>query len=113
MPYIGIHVTGSLTAAQKDAIKSGLGEHITLIPGKTEQALMVDISENHTMYFQGAARPLVFADVRCYKTAEFADKKRFTEAVFELLTKVTGVPPEDIYLSWGEYDTWGVRGSLK
>ncbi len=113
MPYIGIHVTGTLSDAQKNAIKAGLGEKITLIPGKTEQALMVDISENHTMYFQGEARALVFADVRCYKTAEFADKKCFTEAVFRLLTEVTGVPQEDIYLSWGEYDTWGVRGSLK
>lgn len=113
MPYIGVNVTGTLTDAQKDALKAGFGEKIALIPGKTEKALMVDISENHTMYFQGDKRDLAFVDVRCYKTAEFADKKCFTEAAFQLLTEVTGIPAEDIYFCWGEYDTWGVRGSLK
>lgn len=113
MPYIGINMTSTLTKAQKEALKTGLGEKITMIPGKTEKALMVDFSENHTMYFQGERRDLAFVDVRLYKTAEFADKKRFTEAVFALIQQVTGLPAEDIYLSCGEYDTWGVRGTLK
>lgn len=113
MPYICVNVTGTLTDAQKDALKAGFGEKISLIPGKTEKALMVDISENHTMYFQGEKRNLAFVDVRCYKSAAFEDKKRFTEAVFEIIEKVTGLSNEDIYLSCGEYDTWGVHGSLK
>lgn len=113
MPYIGVNVTGTLTEAQKETLKTGFGEKITLIPGKTEKALMVDFSENHTMYFQGDKRALAFVDVRLYKNAAFEDKKRFTEAVFALIHEVTGLPSEDIYLSCGEYDTWGVRGTLK
>lgn len=113
MPYIGVHVTGTLSNVQKDAIKTGLGEKISLIPGKTERVLMVDISENHTMYFGGEQRPLAFLDVRCYKTAAFEDKKAFTEAAFAVVQSVTGLRAEDIYLSHGEYDTWGTNGSMK
>lgn len=62
MPYIEVKVTGALTDAQKNAIKRGLGEKIGLIPNKKESVLMVDISENHTMYFGGEARDLAFVD---------------------------------------------------
>lgn len=113
MPYICVNLTGTLTDQQKDELKRGLGEKIALIPGKSEKALMVDISENHTMYFQGEKRPLAFVDVRCYKSAAFEDKKRFTEAAFEVVEQVTGLTSDDIYLSCGEYDTWGTKGSLK
>lgn len=113
MPYICVNLTKKLSDQQKDAIKSSLGEKISLIPGKTEKALMVDFSEGHTMYFAGEKRDLAFVDVRCYKTAAFEDKKKFTEAVFELLEKETGLTADDIYLSWGEYDTWGTKGSMK
>lgn len=51
--------------------------------------------------------------MRCYKSAAFEDKKRFTEAAFEVVEQVTGLTADDIYLSCGEYDTWGTKGSLK
>lgn len=113
MPYISVNVTGTLSDAQKDAIKSGLGAKIGLIPNKKESVLMVDLSENHTMYFAGEKRSLAFVDVRCYKSAAFEDKKAFTEAVFQLLQEVIGLTADDIYLSYGEYDTWGTKGSMK
>ena len=53
MPYIGVSTSKKLSDAQKDAIKSALGEKISVIPGKTEKALMVDIADGHTMYFAG------------------------------------------------------------
>jgi len=106
MPYICVNLTKKLSDQQKDAIKSGLGEKISLIPGKTEKALMVDFSEGHTMYFAGEKRDLAFVDVRCYKTAEFENKKAFTEAVFELMEQETGLTADDVDRAWGEYDTW-------
>lgn len=113
MPYICVNLTKTLTDQQKDNIKSCLGEKISLIPGKAEKALMVDFSENHTMYFAGEKRDLAFVDVRCYKNAAFENKQKFTEAVFEIIERETGLTADDIYLSWGEYDTWGTKGSMK
>ena len=48
MPYIGVSTSKKLSDAQKDALKSALGEKISVIPGKTEKALMVDIADGHT-----------------------------------------------------------------
>lgn len=42
MPYIAINTSKTLSEAQKDALKSALGEKISVIPGKSEAALMVD-----------------------------------------------------------------------
>ena len=30
-----------------------------------------------------------------------------------LMEKETGLTADDVYLSWGEYDTWGTKGSMK
>ena len=113
MPYIGVNLTGTLTDEQKLAIKSGLGEKIGVIPGKVEAALMVDISENHTLFLGGDQRPLAFLDVGCYGTTEFEHKKAFTEAAFEVVQNVTGLTARDIYLTYAEYPNWGTRGTMK
>ena len=62
MPYIAVTTSKALSDEQKDELKKTIGQKISLIPGKTEAALMVDISDNHTMYFAGASwRTLMFA----------------------------------------------------
>lgn len=61
MPYICVNLTKKLTDSQKDAIKAGLGEKIALIPGKSERALMVDIADGRTMYYQGEKRDLAYS----------------------------------------------------
>ena len=53
MPYIGVSTSKRLSDDQKDALKVALGEKISVIPGKSEKALMIDIADGHTMYFAG------------------------------------------------------------
>lgn len=113
MPYIAVNLTGTLTHEQKIAIKSGLGEKISLIPGKIEKSLMVDISDNHTMFMGGEERSLAFVDVRCYGETEQQYKKAFAEAVFETLQSATDLTESDIYLNHIDLNNWGLRGTLK
>lgn len=113
MPYIGVSTSKVLTEAQKDAIKTELGRKIEILPGKTEAKLMIDISDGHSMYFAGEKRELAFLDVRCYGSTEFENKKAFTEAAFDVVQETTGLPEDGIYLSYGEFSTWGTMGSMK
>ena len=113
MPYIGISTSKNLSEAQKDSLKADLGEKIRVIPGKTEAALMVDISDGHTMYLAGEKRELAFLDVRCFGSTEFANKKAFTEAAFQAVEQQTGLPENAIYLTYSEFANWGTRGSMK
>lgn len=113
MPYISVNTTTSLTKVQKDEIKTELGSAITLIPGKSEQVLMVDISDGHTMYFSGKEmEKCAFIDVRCYKSANFDDNKKFTQAVYQLMKRITGISENEIYLSISELPSWGLNGTL-
>lgn len=113
MPYIGISTSKKLSDVQKDALKSALGEKISVIPGKTEKALMIDIADGHTMYFAGEKRELAFLDVRCYGTTEFTNQKAFTEAAFAVVQEATGLTEDSIYLTYSEFPNWGTKGSMK
>lgn len=113
MPYIAVSTSKMLSDAQKDALKASLGEKIRVIPGKTEAALMIDIEDGHTMYLAGEKRELAFLDVRCFGSTEFANKKAFTEAVFEAVQQTTGLPEDGIYLTYSEFANWGTKGSMK
>jgi len=113
MPYIAINTSKPLSDRQKEALKTALGEKITVIPGKGESKLMIDISDNHTMYFAGEKRELAYVDVKCYGAAEFANKKAFTEAAFEAVQQTTGLPQDGIYLTYSEFENWGTLGSMK
>ncbi|WP_369281801.1 phenylpyruvate tautomerase MIF-related protein [Oscillibacter sp. GMB15532] len=113
MPYIGINTSKSLSDTQKDALRTALGEKITLIPGKTESKLMVDISDGRTMYLAGEKRELAYVDVKCFGSFEFAHKKTFTEAAFEIVQQATGLPQDGIYLTYSEFENWGTQGTMK
>ncbi len=113
MPYISVKTSATLLPEQKDAIMMRLGKDITRIPGKTEKALMVDITDCHDLYMAGSALANgAFVDVRMFGEAEKADKKAFTEAVFSTLSTVCGMDPKNIYLTIDSYEEWGTRGSL-
>lgn len=113
MPYIAIRTSCALSQEQKDELKSGLGERIALIPGKDESRLMVDIADGHAMYLAGVQRELAYVDVKCYRAADFESKKRFTEAVFQLLEQTVGLPKDAVYLTYSEFENWGTLGSMK
>lgn len=114
MPYISVNTTLALSEEQKDAVKTALGQCITILPKKTEKVLMVDISDNHTMYFGGERQEkLAFIDVRMYGDTDFDCKKRFTEAVFASICETSGLAPNQIFMTIMPFQEWGSGGSLK
>ncbi|MDO4271228.1 MAG: phenylpyruvate tautomerase MIF-related protein [Eubacteriales bacterium] len=113
MPYIGISTSKMLSEEQKTALKTALGQKISVIPGKGEDKLMIDISDGHAMYFAGEKRELAYLDVKCYGSTEFENKKAFTEAAFEAVQQATGLPQNGIYLTYSEFANWGTLGSMK
>jgi phenylpyruvate tautomerase PptA (4-oxalocrotonate tautomerase family) len=112
MPYISINTSKVLTETEKDDLKTALGVKLTIIPGKVEAGLMVDISDNHTMYFAGKKQELAFVDIRCFRQTETEYKKAFATAVFEVISQTIGLPQDSIYLNHTDYELWGARGNL-
>lgn len=114
MPFVSCNVTNPLSAAQKEAVKSELGTLITILPGKTESTLMVDISGDHSMYFKGEEKKsCAFVEIRLFGESPLSAKKELTEKLSAMLEKVLGIPVADIYINFLEFSNWGVNGSLK
>ena len=53
MPCIRVQTSCAMSETAKTNIKSALGEAIAVIPGKSENWLMVVLEDNATIYFKG------------------------------------------------------------
>jgi hypothetical protein len=112
MPYIQVTIGQKLSDPQKEALKSELGRLITIIPGKTEAALIVSIQDGGSLYMGGIKEPSVYIDLRVYTAVEAEAKNRFALELFSSITRLFGIPASRQYLTIGEYDHWGYDGEF-
>ena len=113
MPYIAINTSVKLSDSQKEKIKTELGRLISIIPTKSEAGLLINFSDSATIYKAGENVPGAFIDIRLLHKADFEARKKFTEETFDLLIRELGIKKEHIYLSFLEFDDFGVGGTLK
>lgn len=113
MPYIRVATSKTLSQEQKEQLKTGFAEIIGLIPGKTEAALMIEIADGHTMFFQGEERELAYLDAKFSGDCDFTYKRNFTEAASMLAQKVCELPQDAVYLTYSVFNEWGTGGTLK
>lgn len=114
MPLIVVNTTAKLEKDQKDTLKKRLGEIVSILPKKSEENLMVDISDEHTIYFKGKELEKgAWVDTRVYGAIDFEPKAVFTREVYKLLSEVLGITEQEAYIVIGEYDVWGTNGNLK
>ena len=51
MPFINSRISVTMTEQQKESLKEQLVEAISIIPGKSEQWLMLEFADNCDLYF--------------------------------------------------------------
>lgn len=112
MPYRSFKTNHKLTLRQENTIKSKAGELISLIPGKTEKALMIHMEDDQIMYFKGKEMPCMMIEINLYKSAEFDDKKKLTEAMIQMIHETTKIDADNIYVIFHEFDHWGLNQTL-
>ena len=114
MPYINIDLSRTITPEKKDAVRTKIGELITLLPGKTADVVIITFSDGKTMYFRGQEQEnCAYVDVRLNGTCGFEIKQNFTKAMFTMFAETLDIDSELMYLTILEYTTWGIRGTLK
>lgn len=112
MPYISVAIGQKLSAPQKDRLKSELGRLISIIPGKTEPDLLVNIQDNGFLSMGGTETPSVYIDLRMLGKTDLEAKKRFTREVFACITRLFDIEAARQYLTISEYDHWGYDGEF-
>ena len=111
MPYMHTRFTGSITPEQEKSLKTGFGEAISLLPGKSEQWLMLDFEDHCRMWFRGSQdQPLAMVEISVFGSSTAAAYERLTAEVTALLGKVLDLDPACVYVKYTETAHWGWHG---
>ena len=113
MPFINSKLSISLTKEKETLIKQKLGELISLIPGKTEQWLMVGFEDNYNLFFGGEnSHNIAFVEVRLYGSAPKNNKDKMVESICDLYESELSIPKSNIFVTFHEIPDWGWNGRL-
>ena len=114
MPYIRISLTQKLTSEKQVELAKGLGDALSVIPGKDGRMLITDMEDGKTMFVGGVRQEdFAFIDARYYSKFEYHIKKEFVKAIFNTVHKITGTPLEKMSMNITEYSSWGSFGNYK
>ncbi len=112
MPYLHARVNCKVTETETAALRRGFGEAISLIPGKTERWLMVDIDDSASLSLAGdGERRLAMLEVEIFGKSTPAAYEALTARLTEIMGEVLGIAPDGVYVKYAEVDHWGFSGS--
>lgn len=111
MPFIDSKVTVKMSEEKKEAVKAKLGEAISMIPGKSENWLMVGFEDSYDLYFQGNKDgESAFVSVSIFGTASPSAFEALTGAICEVFESELAIPKNRIYVKYEEVSNWGWNG---
>lgn len=112
MPCIQTKVNTKLPKEKERILKSKLGKAISLIPGKSENWLMLTFEDDCRMYFKGDdSQPMAFVEVKIYGKSNEGVYRKLTAAITEIYQQELGIDPSRIYVKYEETDYWGWNGN--
>ena len=111
MPFISITTNAAVTDENAVSIKTALGKAISVLPGKSENWLMVNISDNNRMYFKGTDSPAAMVKTELYGKADPAKLSALTSEITAVLGDTLSIPADRIYVSYLCTENWGWNGS--
>lgn len=112
MPFINTRTNAKLTDEKCESIKKKLGKAIELIPGKSENWLMVSFDCESRLYFKGRNdKPLAFVEVKLFGKASGDAYNNLTREITGILNDELGIQPDCIYVKYEEVSNWGWNGS--
>ena len=112
MPFINVKTNVNVSKEESDLIKTSLGKSISLLPGKSETWLMVEIESNEMMYFQGSNNPCAMVKVDLYGSSSKDNYNKLASAITSLLSDELKIDSSRIYVRFEEVSNWSYSGSL-
>jgi hypothetical protein len=113
MPYIHMNFSQKLSPEQKQRIKEATGKDIEILPNKSEKVLMLRIDHDTQTYFRGVVENCLYVSVNLYMTSQFEKKGEFARALIKDIGEITGIMPENIFMSFSEYNNWVSAGNIR
>ncbi len=112
MPFINTKTNIVLCLSQKTKIKDQFGAMIGILPGKSEQWLMVGFDDKpHSLFFGGSEDPAAIVEVKVYGTIPNDRYDELTQKITNIISTNTGIGADRIYVKYSEVEHWGWSGS--
>ena len=105
MPFIDVKASCEITEDQELRLKSGLGQAIAQIPGKSEESLMLQFTGGCHMWFGGSQDgPIVMANAAIYGHTSDEAVSAFGQEAVALFREVLGA--QHIYVKLDQTTSW-------
>lgn len=112
MPYIVAKVNVKISKEKEEALKKRLGQAIALIPGKSENYLMLSFEDGCKLYFGGKNNiGIAFVEVKLFGKAGNSVYDSMTAEITKIINEELGISPSAIYVKYEEVAHWGWNGS--
>ena len=111
MPYINVATTEKIDSSTAQKLKEKLGKAISIIPGKSERWLMINLDGEKTLSLGGSFESCAIAQISIYGSSTGDVYNRLTAEVTNILNEFLNVSKDRIYVSYSECKYWGFNGS--
>lgn len=111
MPFIISRVNIPLSDEQETTLKIGLGQAISLVPGKSEASLMLGFEDAYRLYLAGDnSQPMAYITVAVFGNHGHCGYEQLSKAISQLFHRVLGIDPRRIFINYEDIAAWGVAG---
>ena len=111
MPFIKTKVSCQISADQETALKKRFGRAISLVPGKSEDYLLLEFEDNNRMWLRGGhEEPIAYIEASIFGNENHAGYDALTAGITKALTQILGIKPENVYVKYEDITAWGVGG---
>ena len=111
MPYIETKTSASVSKKQLEELKKAFAEAIEIIPGKSEEWLMINTVGDCNMAFRGDMdTPVAMIKVELLGKARAEDYDKMTAYICKRASAILGVSADRIYVRYEEVEHWGYNG---
>lgn len=111
MPFIKAKTSCPFNKNQETEIKVRMGKAIELVPGKSEEYLLLEFEDNCRLWLRGDnTEPIVYIEVAIFGNELHYGYDAFTAEVTAIFSDVLELGPERIYIKYEDITAWGVQG---
>lgn len=110
MPFINVKTNVSVPEEKEAALKAALGQAVTILPGKSENWLMVGVEPDYHLWFKGTDEPAAMVDVSVFGNPNPPAYEKMTVTLCGIISEMLGVDKSRIYIKYSETPNWGWNG---
>lgn len=111
MPFIKAKVSCLVSPEQEFDLKAAMGKAMKLVPGKSEEYLLLEFEDNCHLWLRGKDdESIAYIEAAIFGHESHCGYDAFTAEITNLFAKVLDIRPDHIYIKYEDILAWGVHG---